>query len=77
MKGLHMDPLKLREKAEKLLAKARHEEKKQKDNLNKKLSNIILVNIKNNGYNFDTDFAELVKKTIESSGIIINQNNQV
>ncbi|ACD97393.1 hypothetical protein [Trichlorobacter lovleyi] len=64
-----MDPVKLREKAEKLLQKARNEERKQKEVLNRKVSAFVLSFIKNNGYNFDTIFADGIKAVIESSPI--------
>lgn len=66
-----MDPIKLREKAEKLLAKAREEERKQKDRLNAKISGFVLEYIKNNGYVFDSSFADGIKKIVEASGVQI------
>ena len=71
-----MDPIKLREKAEKLLAKAREEERKQKDKLNAKISGFVLEYVKNSGYVFDSSFADGIKKIVEASGVQIKAYSQ-
>jgi len=67
-----MDPQKLRDKAEKLLAKARAEESKRKDLLNKKLSSCVLSHIKLKGYVFNDNFALAIKQIIDTSGMKID-----
>lgn len=71
-----MDPVKLREKAEKLLQKARDEERKQKDILNRKLSAFVLSYLKNKGYNFDVSFSDGIRAIIESSAMHVEVMKQ-
>lgn len=60
-----MDAVKLREKAEKLLALAKEQEKKERDNQQKKVSSLVFDHVKANGYEFGPDFAAKVRAIME------------
>ena len=60
-----MDAAKLRERAEKLLAMAKAQERKQKDLIQKKIAIAVTEHVKASGYNFGADFAHKIKAILE------------
>ena len=62
-----MDASKLRERAEKLLARAKEQERKQKELIQKKIAIAVTEHVKASGYNFDSDFAQKIKDILEPS----------
>ena len=62
-----MDTSKLRERAEKLLARAKEHERKQKELIHKKIAVAVTEHVKASGYNFGPDFAQKIKTILEPS----------
>lgn len=60
-----MDASKLRERAEKLLAMAKEQERKEKELLQKKIATLVIDHVKVKGYEFGQDFADRVKTILE------------
>lgn len=62
-----MDASKLRERAEKLLARAKEQERKQKELIQKKIAIAVTEHVKTSGFNFGPDFAQKIKDILEPS----------
>lgn len=60
-----MDASKLRERAEKLLARAKEQERKEKELIQKKIAIAVTEHVKASGYNFGPDFAQKIKTILE------------
>jgi hypothetical protein len=64
-----MDAVKLREKAEKLLAMAKEQERKEREMQQKKIATLVLEHVKAKGYEFGPDFAAKVKAIMEPGSV--------